>query len=91
MGKREQTLGHIEGEEGEGGGGPEDTESYRLRTGSKQANFLREEKLHVLFNANIHPDRYQILASPKLATVTEQAQKETEGRLKGKKLNKGQR
>lgn len=32
MGKKEQTLGHIEGE---GGGGPEDTESYRLRTGSK--------------------------------------------------------
>lgn len=45
----------------------------------------------MLFNANIHPDRYQILASPKLATVTEQARKETEGRLKRKKLNKGQR
>lgn len=63
MGKKEQTLGHIEGEEG-GGGGPKDTESHRMWTGWKQANFLSEEKQRMLFNADMQPDRYQIFASP---------------------------
>jgi len=59
-------------------------------TENSVSHFLKEEKSHVPFNANIHPDRYHLLA-PSFSTASGKTQKETKGRLKGKKLNKGQR
>lgn len=86
-----QTLRYIEGEVG-GGRRCQKTESYRMWTDSKQTNFLRGEKSHMLFNASTHPDRYQTLASPETLPRQENGREKRQERgLGGKKLNKGWR
>lgn len=65
-------------EKQEEGGGPEDTVTYRMWTDSNR--HLKTGKSYMLFNVNIHPDRYRTFASLETLLRRENSQEERQER-----------